>query len=704
MTSDDPLVASGAGERRRSRLGPAATGLLAVLLVALPWLRSGVLLVLDWVHGPNAALPASSYGFGGVLASVPMGLVDHLVSQAIGYSADAIVWIVAVFVVAAAAMADVVPGGKMARYGAALLYALNPILFEHLGAGQVYYLLGYALLPLAARSILRGERQRGWRRLGPAIWITALMAISIHFVFICGVLLVAVVVWRHRLTTVGWALAVLAAVVLLNLYILLPAVGGQLGISAQHAGLSAYRTSGDRTWGLFVNVLGLYGFWRQGPVLPKNYVTAWPILLLVIVAVAVVGGRRAWRDGHRELVGVLGLSAIAGYFLALGTQGPTGGLFHLLYQYLPGFKVMREPQKFSVLLALAYAVGFGLGAEELVTQLSARRSQVVAGAVALALPLLYTPTIFYGLGGQIHTSRYPASWFAANRLMGSGSGKILFLPWHLYLAFPFTHGQVIANPAPAFFSRPVISGDNVQVGNIQTDSTSKRSAYLAQLYADGPNLHEFGHLVAQLGVRYVVLSHTVDYASYSWLYHQSDLVPVFRQPNLTVWRNAAALPQGARLTATLTVPSVASYVTLAQHEDLVGTAVFLRRGAPVPSPSTEPQPIDDVRQRSQVSYSVAAGPPGWAVIPENADPAWRSGGQPSKALVDGVVGVRVTGRATSVYFSTWTKVKIGYAISGGTLVLLVGGMLFSWRRGTRGSSGGGAATENDGIEAEGVGS
>ena len=45
--------------------------------------------------------------------------------------------------------------------------------------------------------------------------------------------------------------------------------------------------------------------------------------------------------------------------------------------------------------------------------------------------------------------------------MGNGQGRALYLPWHLYMAYPFTGGRVVANLGPTSFRRPVISGDNV---------------------------------------------------------------------------------------------------------------------------------------------------------------------------------------------------------------------------------------------------
>jgi len=84
---------------------------------------------------------------------------------------------------------------------------------------------------------------------------------------------------------------------------------------------------------------------------------------------------------------------------------------------VPFFDIMREPQKFLMLLVLAYAVGLGWGVQRLgLMRVSARRAGWVAAAIGLALPLAYSPTIFDGLAGQIGPSTLPlavSGWSAS---------------------------------------------------------------------------------------------------------------------------------------------------------------------------------------------------------------------------------------------------------------------------------------------------
>jgi hypothetical protein len=100
----------------------------------------------------------------------------------------------------------------------------------------------------------------------------------------------------------------------------------------------------DPRVGLLVNVAGLCGFLRPAPTEPKNLFSAWPAVRAALVLIVAVGYVAVLRDAARRRDGLAMLAAgVAGYLVALGSQGPTGGLFRLAYEHGPGFFMMREP-------------------------------------------------------------------------------------------------------------------------------------------------------------------------------------------------------------------------------------------------------------------------------------------------------------------------------------------------------------------------
>lgn len=193
---------------------------------------------------------------------------------------------------------------------------------------------------------------------------------------------------------------------------------------------------------------------------------------------------------RRAVAVALLTSATAAYFLALGNQGPTGSAFHWAYDHVPFFQVMREPQKFAMLVVLAYAVCLGWGIDYLLGAwrpsggASLKRAGPVIGLAGLVLALAYCPTMFWGLAGQLTPTTVPASYGVVDQVMGVGPGQVLYLPWHLYMEYPFT-GRVVANLGPTSFRRGVISGDNAQVGPGQSQSSSARSTYIEALLSAG---------------------------------------------------------------------------------------------------------------------------------------------------------------------------------------------------------------------------
>src|SRR5207248_1229498 len=118
-----------------------------------------------------------------------------------------------------------------------------------------------------------------------------------------------------------------------------------------------------------------------------------------------------------------------------------------LFHHLPGFAVMREPQKAVALLALAYGYFFGVGAERFIQSARTQKGAAAMGVAMVVLPIAYNPSLFWGLHGRLHTDSYSPSWAAADRLMGEGPGKVLFLPWHQYMGFAFTDARTVATPA-----------------------------------------------------------------------------------------------------------------------------------------------------------------------------------------------------------------------------------------------------------------
>lgn len=658
--------------------------LIIALLVVLPWMRRGWLLLLDWTPGPELSMLRSFWGLDGTpRTGLPFAVVALAASKAVGAATFGWLVIAAALAIAGIAVGHLVGGSPLRRIAAGTLYAVNPLVFDRIFAGHVGYLLAYAVLPLAVASILRWRDDVSWRGMRPALWLAVLIGLTPHFLWIGGVVVAAHVAVSRRRRSLAWACALLVLTLAMSSYFIVPSIGRPAPVRVGQTDLVSYRTRPDPTLGLALNVAGLYGFWRAEPKLAKQDVAGWPVFL---AAIAVLAGTGLWKasrlEGSRHVALVVALSGAAGLLLALGDQGPTGGVFRGLFDHLPGFAIMREPQKFAALLALAYAVGFGFGVEALARRVQAGGPRLAASALAVAVPVLYTPTLFGGLAGRVDVARYPASWSAADRLMGEGDGRLLFLPWHQYLTFPFT-GRVIANPAESFFQREAISGDNVELANLPTASRLQRSRYLEFLYAHGNELCAFGRLVEPLGVEYVVLAKAADFADYSWLNRQADLEIVLDRPEITLYRNRHYRGPGSRARELGRAAHWGDLAALANAGALSGGPYVVEAQRPGPitaqpcrfGPSS-PRASASIRRSSPVAYRVGSGGRGYVALPEPYDPSWELAGQKPFELAGGTSGFLSDGRAGTARFGHWNLVRLADSVSAVAAALVIFGTGF----------------------------
>ena len=728
-----------------------AFGIIVGLGVCAPLLGAGRVFLLDWSIGSHGAIATpTALGLNGGLTS---GVVSSVATAILnGVLGGAVTWIpiLIFFPIAMVGAGRLAGGSHWTCISAGILYAVNPFVFNRIYAGHFPLLLGYALLPFATMAIINSISSPVHRWPVCALWWAGLTALDPHFAWIFGfvVLVVALislfVKWVSFPRVAGWLAVSLVFFAVMGSYILLPHSATNLPTQVGRVSLDLYRTAGDVHLGLFANVLALYGFWRlgPGPVLPKDIISGWPFLMLAILIVVGVGASRGYRrnldeespnDEARALgvgrVSVLrsaassrrgdlreGLAVDAetryvsflflilgagGFFLALGDQGPTGWLFLWAYNHVPFFALMREPEKFLMLLALAYSVFFGWGVEyisKLKLFTSTFGNFTVAAVVAVALPLGYSANIFDGLSGQIAPSSVPSSYQQADVLMGTGSGSILYLPWHLYMSYPFTNNRVVSNIGTGEFRRTVISGDDVQAGGVESQSTSPRSAYLQKLFSDGTDIRQFGALVAPLGVQYMVLSKTVDWTSYSWLSHQTDLKVILDTSSLEVWRNMDYVGIGWRASTLTSVTGVDDLLTLAKVDGLVGKALATRgesanssnaglsKSKRTAAESLASQAV--VKELSPVAYQIAPGPSGWVAVNAPYQQGWSFDGRPATESAEGTLLIRVGSRGGELQYTPWRLVRLGYVLSFSTFLVLLcfvvcGDQLIRRRRASR---------------------
>jgi hypothetical protein len=524
-------------------LGPLLWFSAIAIVVTAPLLGRGYLLLLDYPSGPEFPhvpvfpLPSS----GDVGNSTPLLALLALFRRVSVYLPDKVL-LIAPFVLGGVGLYRLVRSrfgvaAPAALYGATL-FVVNPFVADRYLAGHLFFLLALAMLPWALGPLLDLLEEPTTRTaIHVGLWLFGLAIVDLHVAGMYAMLVVIAGIVR-------WATIVsLAGAGALCAYWLFPSLFGLSGWRIGGSDLAEYasRPAGPR---VLPTLAGLYGFWREEFAGPVQRMPLFSLLLIPILALALTGAIRTLATPkHRRAGTTLIVAAVLGLLLAAGTSfAPTAGVFRWVFDHVPLFRIYREPQKFLALVVLAYAVFGAVGLQYVLVRgrFSGRAREWGAAILAIGVVVAYAYTMLFGLWGQVRLSQYPSDWQRANQaIAAAGPGRVLVLPWHLYAVWSFSGDRIVANPAPSFFSREVIAGDNVGFRRIPTQSVDPFSDWVQEILAHRDQVEDLGHLVAPLDVRFVILLHEVDANTYGFLQHQSDLLSVYRGPSLELFENSA---------------------------------------------------------------------------------------------------------------------------------------------------------------------
>ncbi len=525
------------------------------LAVLLPLLKSGYVLALDGVYTPKLRLPTevtSGYPFRAVLHFLNYLMPSQVIEKLILFS---------ILMLSGVGMHRLIQTeSQWPKYFAGIFYMINPFTYSRFMAGQYGVLLAYALLPFLLKALIEFFRKADWRSGAWVAGLSFLISIfSLHaigFVVLLTLAIGSLQVYRHRhqsryLKNVARrGLVLVVALLIASSYWLVPLIRGTSNTAHTLDQIDpkqavAFETVGDQHLGLPLNVLGLYGFWgdREGMYkLPKDVIPFWPVLLAVILALGIAGIRAQAKRDRALTVSLVAVLLIA-WVLAMGTAyPPLAGLSHWLAGHVPFYKGYREPGKFIALIALVEVYFAAYGVQALIGWLKSRRPFKPLRdfvPVLLAVPILYTPTMLWGFSGQLHPVQYPADWQTTNAYLDRDHGnfQVLFLPWHQYMRFGFAD-RVIVNPAKPYFDRPVIQGDNAELGLIKSSPTNQTSQFIErEILPASCGCADVGQRLATVGVKYVVLAKEADWQNYGYLDQQADLTVVSDSRTLKVYRN-----------------------------------------------------------------------------------------------------------------------------------------------------------------------
>ncbi len=294
---------------------------------------------------------------------------------------------------------------------------------------------------------------------------------------------------------------------------------------------------------IYFNILSLRGYWGEGEsrFLPASFFIKHEgglfLLIFLIVIIGIFYGIQNQKTRKNTLI--ISIIAIVAYVLSMGIASPhLGFITQRMYDYIPFYKGLREPQKWSGILLTCYLYFSAIGLKNCLEWRFIRTARVFWGIFFIFLPILYTSSMLFGFMGQLKTIDYPADWYRlreeflteGKRSNDSCISKkenvtqkcydVLALPWHQYMGYSFV-GKVISNPLEGFFhSVRVIQGDNIEIGNIYTQSIRPASKIIEKYIGPGVDRQgierqNFLNDLTNLGIRYILVAKEVDWEAYN---------------------------------------------------------------------------------------------------------------------------------------------------------------------------------------------
>jgi hypothetical protein len=524
---------------------------LLTLIIMLPLLLPGYILTLDAVFAPHLAAPAgveNNYVWQMLLHILNFVIPSQVIEKAI-FAGIILASAIGMHQLVAWLRRTMRPDKTMqwewAVFAAGVLYAVNPFTYDRFMAGQYGVLLGYALLPFAVRLLLAFAARPGQRQMVHVALIMVVIGIvsvpTLGEVALAGACILGGAAWQNRKRPqtlrlyVLRGLAALGLFLVLSSYWLVPLAAGKgtIAESVQQfnaAHTAAFATTGDNLATKLFSVLRLQGFWAEPHylyVLPQDRLPGWGTVRLLVWALVVTGAVVLWQRSRRLGATFAALGMVSALFAA--------GLFAAQLTHL-GY---REPQKFTGLVALAFAVFAAFGTARLFAVAAGRSAGLHAAAVSLAFlaVLSFTPTMYWGFGGQLHSGQYPTGWFAANQYLNrqQGTFNTVFVPWHQYMSFTFA-GRIIASPARQFFGQPVIVSNDPELGQIvpPPDAAATR---IGSILKPGHQPPDLAVRLARHNVRYVLLAKDYDYRKYDYLARTPNLHLVEDTPSISIYEN-----------------------------------------------------------------------------------------------------------------------------------------------------------------------
>jgi len=537
------------------QLAPYFTVVLAI--TGVWFFKSGYLFFTDMVWGPNMVLPVWTSGWiyldliiKGLSVIIPVSLIEKLF----------LTGVFGVILFGGYKIAQSFSKNKAILFLGSVFALFNSFVYDRLMYGQVGIILGYGFFlaafgylisfyfePLNKKQLFLGSVFAGFSIL-----------FAPHFVFFLGLTyfvfgtLIFLKLFSEKrkkdlLKVSQYFLLGVLIVVLINFNWIFGVVTGSsqterfVKETITEQDLEVFKTSGSSDSQVLNNVLLMSGFWGKDQHryadLTKNEEN-WGRSFYFLLPIIILGLIYNFKDKKKRGLNIgLILIYLVAFVLALGIALPiTAKITLWLFNNVPFYKGLREPQKWVAVMIVVYEVLLVCGLTVLSKKKVVVKNKELLTFLLTFVIILQAPLMVWGGAGQVSPIEYPKDWYEVDKLIVQETNcesKILFLPWHLYMSFNWI-GSIVANPSAKFFKCPMIYGKNMEFGGIFGHSTDSDEREVEEwvFNVGRTNLLEEN----KLNISYIILAKEIDWQNYLWLGNHHNVEFVKETENLIVYK------------------------------------------------------------------------------------------------------------------------------------------------------------------------
>ena len=434
---------------------------------------------------------------------------------------------------------------------AGIFYATNSFIITRFLMGQHVLLFAYALTPLLCIAWLQLlQKQTVKNTLVATLLISIITLTSIHHLYIIPMLL-GILSIKHKKIAKNTAIAIplITYTVIIFLTILHYLVISKTPTILNAQEFLAYAPNALYTNSIWIDTILLTANWKTNLnyFLPHELISGYSILWITWIIIMSIGIKNQKKEGqHPQLINNLLLIFITATILAIGISSSITRPITQIIQQIPYSAIMRDTGKWMSLIAISESIFLACGIHAIIRVIntqnkpSARKTLPIFYLAILCITFYFISPAVRGITGQIKTSSYPASWYNLNNALPKNSTAIFF-PWHQYLSLSFTNNNVVANPAPSFFTNiKVISGDNAERNTQhqeQASQTSQKIQLLLEEKSQNNKTKALKELINSQNISYIVLNtDNPNSKNYNWLFQQSYLTHIINNSELSVWQ------------------------------------------------------------------------------------------------------------------------------------------------------------------------